>query len=605
MIRYRGKIENIMNDFNVKKKLIIIYVFCMILPLVLTDSIILYILYDGEKKEQIYEFDNVTDAVKFNLEYIFEEAVNGMNDIYVDGNINDFLNEEYGNGYDFYSASVELSGKSSLDLLKGYNISNVVIYADNDTIVNGGHFYRLSDAEGTEWYQAYMESGNNMVFSFYYIGESDKSASSMRRVSLVRHLNYFKKEGCEKILRLDLDYNNIARKLMLANYGYGIYVCQGDRILFSNEGHSSSHENFHELTGKEPVAYKKSFTMYGEEINILVMKPQSSVVRQLEKHMPLILFLVVVNLFLPMIMVSTVNRSFTQRLWELGAAFDQEQGGSLQGIENVRGKDEIGILMQNYNRMVKRMNDLIQRIYKDRLERQEIDLARQNAELLALHSQINPHFLFNVLESIRMRSVIQGEEETARMIEKLAILERQNINWASDNIKLAEEMSFVEAYLELQQYRFGNRLHYEIDLPETCADYDIPKLTLTTFVENSCVHGMEKKASACWIYVRVYLKETLLCIEIEDTGGGMEEEAVAKMNESMRNCTIEDIKENSHIGIINACLRLKMISKGNVEFYLESEKGIGTFMTICVESEYLQMKEQEGQSDVDESNVSG
>ena len=160
--------------------------------------------------------------------------------------------------------------------------------------------------------------------------------------------------------------------------------------------------------------------------------------------------------------------------------------------------------------MVKKMNDLILHVYKNRLEKQEIELARQNAELLALHSQINPHFLFNVLESIRMRSLIQGEEVTAGMIEKLAILERQNINWASDHVKLEEEMSFVEAYLELQQYRFGNRLRYEIDLPADCADYYIPKLTLTTFVENACVHGMEKKTSTCWIYVRVYLKDPLL-----------------------------------------------------------------------------------------------
>lgn len=605
MNKYRAKIENIMNDFNIKKKLIIIYVFCVILPLVLTDSIILYILYDAEKKEQQYEFENITNAIRYNLEYTFEETVNGMNDIYVDKDINDFLNQEYKNGYEFYAASVELSRKASLNLLGGYDISNVVIYADNDTIVNGGHFYRLSEAENTKWYQKYIESGKNLSIALYYIGESDMSAPSMRRISLIRRLDYFKKENCEKILRVDLDYNKIARNLMLANYGYGIYICQGDRIIFSNEGHSSSHEDFYKLTGNEPVVYKNSFHVYGQDIDILVMKPQSSVIRQLKKHMPLIIFLVVANLFLPVIMVFTVNKSFTQRLWELGAAFDQVQGGSLQGIENVRGKDEIGILMQNYNRMVKRMNDLIQRVYKDRLERQEIDLARQNAELLALHSQINPHFLFNVLESIRMRSVIQGEEITARMIEKLAILERQNINWASDNIKLAEEMSFVEAYLELQQYRFGNRLHYEIDLPEVCADYYIPKLTLTTFVENACVHGMERKISACWIYVRVYLKGMLLCIEIEDTGGGMEEEAVVQMNESMRTCTIEDIKENEHIGIINACLRLKMISRGNVEFYLESEKGIGTFMTIQVESEYLQVREQEGRNDVDESNVSG
>lgn len=597
--------ENIMNDFNVKKKLIIIYVFCVIIPLVLTDSIILYILYDAEKKEQLHESENLANAVKYNLEYTFEEVVKEMNDIYMDSEINSFLNEEYKNGYEFYAASVELSRKTSLNMSGGYDISNVVIYADNDTIINGGHFYRLSEAENTEWYRKYLESGKNLTFVSYYVGKSDMSALSMRRISLVRRLDYYKKDSCEKVLRVDLDYNRIVRELAQISYENNIYVCQGDRVLFSNGGHSGSQEDFHSLTGEEPVACKRSLDLYGQEIDVLVLKPQNSVFQQLEKHMPLIVFLVVANLLLPVIMVSMVNKSFTQRLWELKAAFDQIQGGTLQGIANVRGKDEIGILMQNYNRMVKRMNDLIQRVYKDRLERQEIDLARQNAELLALHSQINPHFLFNVLESIRMRSLIQGEEVTAGMIEKLAILERQNINWASDHVRLEEEMSFVGAYLELQQYRFGSRRRYEIDLPEDCADYYIPKLTLTTFVENACVHGMEKKASTCWIYVRVYLRGSLLYIEIEDTGSGMEEETVQKMNESMRNCSIDDIKENKHVGIINACLRLKMISEGNVKFFLESEPGVGTFMTIRVESEYLRAKTQKGKYDDDEGNVSG
>ena len=95
--------ENIMNDFNVKKKLIIIYVFCVIIPLVLTDSIILYILYDVEKKEQLHESENLANAVKYNLEYTFEEVVKEMNDIYVDSEINSFLNEEYKNGYESVS----------------------------------------------------------------------------------------------------------------------------------------------------------------------------------------------------------------------------------------------------------------------------------------------------------------------------------------------------------------------------------------------------------------------------------------------------------------------------------------------------------------------
>ena len=105
--------ENIMNDFNVKKKLIIIYVFCVIIPLVLTDSIILYILYDVEKKEQLHESENLANAVKYNLEYTFEEVVKEMNDIYVDSEINSFLNENYRDGYAFFA----VGGFIIIDLL--------------------------------------------------------------------------------------------------------------------------------------------------------------------------------------------------------------------------------------------------------------------------------------------------------------------------------------------------------------------------------------------------------------------------------------------------------------------------------------------------------
>ncbi len=582
------RIEDVMNDFSIKKKLTIIYIFCVIFPLVVTDSIVFLSLYNAEKNEQSYEMKNIADAVQYNMKYSFEESANIINDIYVSRMIIEFLDAQYEDAYAFFDASQEVQKISSLDRLGGYDISNLVVYADNETIVNGGHFYRLSQIQDEEWYDKFVQSGRNMTLSFYYIGDKDLSALSKRRISLVRSLDYYNKEGCEKIIRLDIDYNSIARKILDKGYSYGIYLCEGDRILFSNRGHSGSNEDFKTLTGEEKISYKSSFNLYGEKIDILIMKPPSSVTEQIKEHLPIILFLIVVNLFLPILMVSMINRSFTMRLRELGKAFDEaEKEGSLQETEDVRGKDEIGILMQNYNVMVNRINELIQTVYKDRLEKQEIDLARQNAELLALHSQINPHFLFNVLESIRMHCILQKEEKTAEMIEKLAVLERQNVNWAADRVMLKEEMNFVKAYLELQKYRFGARLQYEIDLQDDCEEYYIPKLTLTTFVENSCVHGMERKTSTCWIYIRIYKKGKWLYLEVEDTGGGMEEEDVAKMNDNMRCCNVDDIKQNEHVGIINACLRLKMISDGNVEFTMESEKGIGTFMTIKVDPKFL------------------
>ncbi|MDO4304594.1 MAG: sensor histidine kinase, partial [Bacillota bacterium] len=260
---------------------------------------------------------------------------------------------------------------------------------------------------------------------------------------------------------------------------------------------------------------------------------------------------------------------------------------SLKEIEDVRGQDEIGSLMRNYNRMVRRSQELIKTVYKDRLERQEIDIARQNAELLALHSQINPHFLFNVLESIRMHSILKKEDETAGMIERLAILERQNVDWSDDLVSIKEELKFISAYLDLQKYRFGDRLSYRLTVSPECENYCLPRLTLVTFVENACVHGVENKATPCWIDVRAWEKEGWLYLEVEDTGEGMDEEQVEELRVRMGACSIDEVKENEHVGMINACLRLRMITGGKSEFELESERGVGTCITIRVPIEEL------------------
>ena len=184
--------------------------------------------------------------------------------------------------------------------------------------------------------------------------------------------------------------------------------------------------------------------------------------------------------------------------------------------------------MHNYNRIVEINNELTNTIYKDKLREQESDLARKNAELLALQSQINPHFLFNALESIRMHSILKGENETAEMVQRLAVMERQNVEWHDDAVTIEEEEEFIDAYLQLQSYRFGERISFNIDISEDCKKILIPKLTLVTFVENACVHGIESKSSQGWIFVRVYKNDDQLFIEVEDTGDGMDEKPMLR-----------------------------------------------------------------------------
>ena len=237
--------------------------------------------------------------------------------------------------------------------------------------------------------------------------------------------------------------------------------------------------------------------------------------------------------------------------------------------------------------MVDRTNELIQTVYKNKIKEQEILVGRKNAELLALQSQINPHFLFNALESIRMRSLLKKENETADMVEKLAIMQRQYVDWGNDSVRIEQELEFVKAYLSLQKYRFGDRLNYNLDIATECMQNRIPKLTIVTFVENACVHGIESKASPGWIFVRVYKKDGQLWIEIEDTGSGMNQQQILQIQNDMQNADIQMLKERKSVGMLNACLRLRMQTKDHVCFEIDGEEGTGTWITIRIPMEYL------------------
>ena len=331
--------------------------------------------------------------------------------------------------------------------------------------------------------------------------------------------------------------------------------------------------------GPVPV---QSYRNINDTYQLYVLEKEDQLWTQIKKNAPLILLLLVINLCLPYALMTQIERSITVRIKKLEEVFDSVDSEHLQKIGNVQGEDEIALLMRNYNRMADRTNELIQTVYKDKLKEQEMSIAKKNAELLALYGQINPHFMFNALESIRMHSILKQEYETADMVEKLAIMERQNVDWGEDNIEISKEMEFVKAYLGLQKYRFGDRLSYSLEVEDGCETLLIPKLTIVTFVENACVHGIESKTASGWIFVRIHKEGHEICIEVEDTGKGMPPEVMADIRDRMENADMSRLMKKGRVGILNACLRLKMVTDEEVKFSVESEEMVGTIIQIRI-----------------------
>lgn len=579
------RLDRCMDDYTIKKKFYIFYIVCVLIPLIITDSVVFYTIskFDRERKE--HEMANIASAVEYSLSSQVGNVGEIANSIYTNRDFEEFLSKKYEDSADYVSSYQSFLGNSLLENALGMNNMVFTLYTDNDTIVNGGRVNSLKNISGTEAYKLLNMEGKSKGIFFTY-DDSSTRINKERRIIYLQKLNFFDTET-EKYLKIEFDYSSMVRALKNMNYDNEVLICQGDRIVLSNGNYGSYGNDFQKIDGAVSGAYEHTFSLYGTELNIYVKRVEDGFWRSIKNELPILLLLVLVNALFPFCFVQIFNRSFTKRIVELNKVFKSVDSDRLIPMRCESGKDEISSMIRSYNRMVERTNELIQTVYKNRLREQEMLVGRKNAELLALHSQINPHFLFNVLESIRMHSILKKENETADMVAKLAIMQRQYVEWGNDSISITKEIEFVEAYLALQKYRFGERLNYQIDMDPVCGEYKVPKLTIVTFVENACVHGIESKSAPGWIFVRINRKEEYLCIEIEDTGSGMEEEKLLELEKNMTKASIEMLKKNGRVGIINACVRLKMITENRVRFKLDGEEGVGTTITICVPLQFV------------------
>lgn len=578
-------LETYMDNIPIRRKFMQLYILCVLVPLIITDSVVFYIVGGLERTREYHKMVNIANSVSYNINRMVDNAGEIAKSIYTNKNANTFLEKEYDSSSEYYGAYQDFFQNTILENVLGMNQIIFTMYTDNNTVIRGGKIDNMTSLKKTKAYEIWLERGENEGLFFTY-ERRGYANSYQRKIVLLQNLDFFQSEH-EQMLKIEFDYNNMMRMLRKMKFDNQVFVCEGDNILLSNGSFGGVGKDFEQMTVKQKQGYKQSVTIHGADLDIYVLKSDSSIGSAVMHFLPELAFLVLINVILPMGMVILLNRSFTKRISGLSKVFQSVNSEHLVMMVHENGKDEIGSMIRNYNCMVKRTNELIQTVYKNKLKEQEILVGRKNAELLALQSQINPHFLFNALESIRMRSILKKEEETADMVEKLAIMQRQYVDWGNDSVRIEQELEFVKAYLSLQKYRFGERLNYSIEVEDECMGLQIPKLTVVTFVENACVHGIESKASPGWIFVRIYQKKEELWIEIEDTGSGMEAEQIRKLEEDMQNVDIEMLKNKKSVGMLNACLRLKMCSENHAQFSLEGEEGAGTWVTIRIPVKYV------------------
>ena len=576
--RLHNIIDKGLNSLQLREKIIGLFLFCVILPLITIDGIIINNILREEKIESLREAEKVADTIVNYGEDIINTCHNIATSVDQNYRVGEILGQTYETTFDYYDNYHKMSENYFFQTLTRFNNMKEKLYTSNDTVVSGGYVGRTSDIDDTEWFNDFINSGDKYTFRCDF-DTSSGVTESKRRIFYFGKLS-FKNCPFDTFIRIDLNYSTVSSEITRLCNLESVYICADDEMIFSSEGYNNLNTPYPKFEKNNENYYVRDVTNLGNITQIAVKIKSATSLKYLFDNKIIIVLLLAISLLLPAFVLYKINNSIVYRIKKLDQVFGKRENDELVRVDNPEGSDELGNLMFNYNKMVDQVNNLIKIVYKERLKEQEMSIARQKAELLALHSQINPHFMFNALESIRMHSLIKGEIETAEMVEKLALMERQYVNWDSDMISIEQEVSAVEAYLLLQKYRFGDKLKYEISIEESCKKRLIPKLTVVTFVENACVHGMENKTSECFVYLRVYNKNNDFIIEVEDTGNGIDDERLNEIREKAKTINIEDLKSDKHIGIYNALLRLKMTMGDKYRFDIESEEGIGTLIQI-------------------------
>lgn len=572
---------NFLNDIKVKHKLYIVYVFCVIAPIIVI-NLIFYIHMEANVKEiheNYYKLstERIATLIERDLNFIISQA----NKIYMDQKLYEMLDRNYESNldyveayYDYFHSYLYLNGESY------QQINSMVVYTDNPSILHSAMVFKIDRmVREEEWFQKIINSPEKMHV-FYGERENRPDNTVITPISIIQVLNQY--QGIDrylKILKIDLSAKTIMNILEVENPRGNIFIVENENnLLFSDNRLRKNQElpNFLEINQDRIVdSNVNTFfnwsimnVMNREDLQIALKEPRNSII-----------LLTLLSLFLSSLIMIFIYRSFYLRLNSLSEhvrKLDQEDFS--KQYRGIQGKDEIGNLINAYNRMVRKIKILITDVYEAKLEQSHIRLEKKQAELSALQSQINPHYLFNTLESIRMKSIEKGEIKTAKIIKYLARSFRRIISYRQEFVTVSDEVANIKDFLKIQKYRFDSEFEYLLDIETQTKEIQIPKLIIQPFVENACIHGIERSEEKGKVLVKISIENKKLKCIIKDNGIGIEKEKLERILYGIKS---DGIKGNN-IGIENIYKRLKLYFKDNFDLKIKSEEGRGTIVILLI-----------------------
>lgn len=266
-----------------------------------------------------------------------------------------------------------------------------------------------------------------------------------------------------------------------------------------------------------------------------------------------------------------ISRSITQPIQQLCDSMERVQEGDFSVSDIVvESQNEIGSLTKSFNVMTHRIQELMEQNIRE----QE---AKRKSELKALQSQINPHFLYNTLDSIIWMAEGKKNEEVVLMTASLARLLRQSISNEDEVVSIGQEVEYARGYLTIQKMRYKDKMEFQIEVDPSILHIPLIKLVLQPVIENAIYHGLKYKESKGLLLVKGFMKNDNAVLQVIDNGVGMDEETLAHIYERHK----VNYQSNG-VGVYNVQKRLQLYYGNEYGITYESKKGEGTTATITI-----------------------
>lgn len=470
--------------------------------------------------------------------------------------------------------------------LEGYNeFVNCMIYSNIKEIkIYGSKVSMLEEATREPWY---LTNNTLKEGAFSYLASDGKSSI----LSLIEDINYvdtrsFKKEYLG-FIKLDFNAAKLFEPIKEETeefYPYNIIVLDEDNHLIyaSDESLIKSIKDisFEDLSNRNMI-FQENIMIYGDNINIygfkIIFLFESDLFTKKQDEMrksiiPMIFILIGIII----ITAYFFTRSFSRRVECLVNKIKLVEEGNFEATQEIAGGDEVAVLDKQINSMLKQLEDLIRKNYIQQLEKKE-------AELRNLQLQINPHFLYNTLETISSIAAIKQAFDICDLCERLGEIFRYSLgkNYG-EYVTIEQEMKHIGNYIFIQKARFGNKFDIIYNVENNLMKNQMLRFVLQPIVENAIVHGLSKSATHGILRISIRQKGEYILIEIQDNGVGMTKERLETLNDYINDNETRLNNGSKSIGVKNVNQRIKLVCGSDCGINIQSERGKGSCFTIRI-----------------------